>query len=153
MTSPSFALAAWGSKSEDKSVLQCEHQSLRDHLDDCSWDQFDDDSDDCDYDDGVSFEDSYLCGEKDNDTIHDDSFIDKDADNMPRKVSLAQQQTCDVPCRVDSRRVYFCPEVVSNVSYYERAPLEDVKNLYYTAHELQKMIDDFVAQGGTKLLG
>jgi hypothetical protein len=37
------------------------------------------------------------------------------------------------------------------IQIYERHLVEDHKNLYYTAHELQHMIDAFVKQGGTSL--
>jgi hypothetical protein len=49
-------------------------------------------------------------------------------------------------------RVRFCPDLVSDVRHYTKPCHEDCKNMYYTAHELQRMIDDFVRAGGTTLL-
>lgn len=41
----------------------------------------------------------------------------------------------------------------THVQTFVKVSAEHHSDMYYTAHELQRMIDDFVAEGGTKLLG
>jgi hypothetical protein len=48
--------------------------------------------------------------------------------------------------------VRFSPDLVTDVRHYTKPCHEDCKNMYYTAHELQRMIDEFVRAGGTSLL-
>merc|ERR1712232_1381991 len=50
------------------------------------------------------------------------------------------------------RSIRFNENPVSTVHYFEKVSDEDCKNLHYTAHELQKMIDDFVENGSNNYL-
>lgn len=60
---------------------------------------------------------------------------------------LIQNPVVSISTASKDRRVHFSATVVSEVRMFERCPPQYHNNLYYTAHELQKIIDDFVAHG------
>ncbi len=149
ITTASFALAAWGSSSDNDKPTQA--QSFPDFINHENWDDCDTDSEDeedkseclCD----ASCQDTGECVQMQD----DDATIFDEIDDYLSLDPLSQPHD-ERDDRLPTRKVHFGPEVVSKVCYYERAALEDHKNMYYTAHELQRIIDDFVAQGGRSLL-
>ena len=152
ITSASFALSAWGSSDHDTPAQAYGRPSFPECLDSPSWDEGDTDADEGD-DQSESLsvsscENSGKCEKMD----YDYNIILTEIDECLSWDPLSQPRD-EVDNLLSTRKVHFCPEVVSNVCYFERAASEDHKNMYYTAHELQRMIDDFVAQGGSSLLG
>lgn len=151
ITTPSFSLGAWGDKtaqvvSPDDGPTFVFPRSCRDP----DWDDDDDDHDDDDDNNSecwsvASSQQSIDCDDADdNATEADDDSVLVELDNyLAMNTDDAQQQMENRP-----RKVNFCHTLVTDVRYYERAEYKDYKDLYYTAHELQRIIDEFVAQGG-----
>ena len=149
ITTASFALAAWGSSSDSDKPTQ--EPSFPEFISNENWDDGDTDADDEDdkseYLSIASCQDSGECEYMQDD---DDATLFNEIDDYLSSDPLSLPHDERDP-RLVTRKVHFGPEVVSKVCYYERAALADHKNMYYTAHELQRMIDDFVAQGGRSL--
>jgi hypothetical protein len=154
ITAPSFSLGAWGGDktaqvSPDEGPTFVFPMSCRDP----DWDDDDDHDGDDDSDcwSVASSQQSIECddaGDNASEAGDDDSVLAELDDYLAMTShECEQQQMEDRP-----RKVSFCHTLVTEVRYYERAAYEDYKNLYYTAHELQRMIDEFVAQGGRSLL-
>ena len=144
MATLSFALGAWGTETNGTAqitpVANEEPPFSFPECHDTSWDDDDDDdSQSCCW--PVASSESSVAREED--TEEDEALSaelnacialnvneqEEEMNNRPRKVSF----------RVDC----------ADVRLYEPADHKDYKNLYYTAHELQRMIDE---QGGITLL-
>ena len=152
ITAPSFSLGAWGDKTaqvapDDGPTFVFSRSCCRDS----NWDDDDDNDGDDDsecwsvasYQQSVECDDAAInVSEGDDDSVlaELDTYLAMNTDELEDVVKNRP------------RKVNFCHTLVSDVRYYERAAYEDYKNLYYTAHELQRMIDEYVAQGGTALL-
>jgi hypothetical protein len=151
ITAPSFSLGAWGDKTakvapDDGPTFVFSRSCCRNPNRDDDDDNDGDDDSDCW---SVASSQRSIKGGDDaaNVSEGDDDSVLAEVDDF-----LAMNPEVEDGVKNRPRKVNFCHTLVSDVRYYERAAYEDYKNLYYTAHELQRMIDENVAKGGRSLI-
>lgn len=144
MTSPCFSLGAW--RDEEKEPQNRLFDGLPFAFPECqntSWDQDnDDDSQSCDW--SVASSDTSISWDHCEEENEEDEALSTELDDY---LNLCIQKQQDERPRL----VHFCDTTM--VETFVKVAPEYHKDLYYTAHELQRMIDDFIAEGGSKLLG
>ena len=77
---------------------------------------------------------------------------EEDSEELSTELEEIYHSLCMEEDQRRGRKVTFCERLVTEVRHFVRPDPEMYNKLYYTTHELQRMADDFVKAGGSKLL-
>lgn len=143
ITSACFSLGAWQDEALSNNGDHDENLpfAFPECRDPTSWDD-DDGSQSCEW--SVASSDTSVSWYDEDEENEEDEALSKELDDY---LNLCLQKQYDERPRV----VNFSD--TTHVQTFVKVSAEHHSDMYYTAHELQRMMDDFAAEGGTKLLG
>ena len=140
ITATSFKLDAWSAPScLPKNPLPMEQKQFANAERPTSWyhTSDDDDSQSCDWSVDSSEDDPIVEDANQKENISEEIRFDF---RLSQSLSFSENDEC--PCRVR-----FCSSI--RIRHYEKSDPEDMVHLYYSAHELQRMIDSHRAEEET----
>jgi hypothetical protein len=149
ITAASFQLGAWGTSSLPSTLSSplCsppqEIMGLAKPQPPITWYHTSDDDDSQSYDWSIEDVDGDTVTKTDNDHVVEEILLDKSF-SQSMSMSVHSSTTTIVACRVR-----FCGNI--RVRHYEKSDPEDWVHLYYSAHELQRMMDSYVKEEEIRL--